>query len=148
MTRIVDGACIFLNRAGWPGGPGCALHAAALRRGEPITEWKPDVCWQVPIRRQDDTDQNGHVTSTIREWKRRDWGPGGDEFAWWCTADTEPADAFVGDRPVWQACRDELIALTSPAVYELLVEHLREREEAGWVPLPHPALKARAGAPT
>jgi hypothetical protein len=146
VSRIVDGACVFLNRTDHPGGAGCALHAAALRRGEPITEWKPEVCWQVPLRRHDETDAYGHVTSTIREWKRRDWGPGGAEFHWWCTADTEPANAFVGDRPVWQACRDELIALTSPAAYELLVEHLQQR--ADWVALPHPALKRRAGAPS
>ena len=29
----------------------------------------------------------GHVTSTLREWKRRDWGAGGVEFHWWCTED-------------------------------------------------------------
>ena len=28
-TRVVDGACIFLNRPGFPGGAGCALHLAA-----------------------------------------------------------------------------------------------------------------------
>ncbi len=27
-TRTVAGACIFLNRPGFPGGPGCALHRA------------------------------------------------------------------------------------------------------------------------
>ncbi len=26
-TRVVDGACIFLNRPGFAGGTGCALHA-------------------------------------------------------------------------------------------------------------------------
>src|ERR1700729_3603807 len=29
-TRVVDGACIFLNRPGFDGGPGCALHLAAI----------------------------------------------------------------------------------------------------------------------
>lgn len=28
-TRVVDGACIFLNRPDFDGGPGCALHLAA-----------------------------------------------------------------------------------------------------------------------
>ena len=32
-TRTVAGACIFLNRPGFPGGPGCALHRAALDAG-------------------------------------------------------------------------------------------------------------------
>ena len=146
VSLIVEGACIFLNRPDFPGGAGCALHAAALRRGESITDWKPEVCWQAPLRRHDETDVYGYVTSTIREWKRRDWGPGGAEFHWWCTAETEPADAFVGHQPVWQACRDELIAMTSPEAYELLVAHVLQRGE--WAPVPHPALKARATAPT
>jgi len=146
VSRVVDGACVFLNRPDHPGGPGCALHAAALRRGEPITEWKPEVCWQVPVRRQDETDVYGHVTSTIREWKRRDWGPGGEEFHWWCTADTDAANAFVGHVEVWESCREEIVAMTSVAAYDLLAGYLAERRDV--VPLPHPALKARVQAPT
>ena len=30
-TRVVDGACIFLNRPGFPAGAGCALHQRAVR---------------------------------------------------------------------------------------------------------------------
>ncbi len=30
MTRLVDDACIFLNRPGFAAGAGCALHTAAL----------------------------------------------------------------------------------------------------------------------
>ena len=51
-TRIVDGACIFLNRRGFPAGEGCALHLLALDQGREPVETKPDVCWQLPIRRQ------------------------------------------------------------------------------------------------
>ena len=50
-TRVHKGACIFLNRPGFPGGAGCALHALALRKGVHFVETKPDVCWQLPIRR-------------------------------------------------------------------------------------------------
>ena len=50
-TRTVDGACIFLNRPGFPGGEGCALHALALRIGLHPLDTKPDVCWQLPVRR-------------------------------------------------------------------------------------------------
>ena len=50
-TRKYKGACIFLNRPGFEGGIGCALHSKALKLGvEPLT-MKPDVCWQLPIRR-------------------------------------------------------------------------------------------------
>jgi hypothetical protein len=45
MTRIVKRACIFLNRPGFPGGPGCALHRAALETGLLPMALKPDVCW-------------------------------------------------------------------------------------------------------
>jgi hypothetical protein len=145
VSRVVDGACVFLNRPDHPGGAGCALHAAALRRGESITDWKPEVCWQAPLRRHDESDVYGWVTSTIREWKRRDWGPGGAEFHWWCTDETETADAFVGHRQVWETCRDELIAMTTEDAYKLLADYLAERRDV--VPLPHPALKRRAGTP-
>jgi len=140
-TRLHEDACVFLNRPGFPGGAGCALHQAAVRRGMRHLDLKPEVCWQVPIRRQDDTDAYGHVTSTIREWKRRDWGPGGQEFHWWCTSETDVADAFVGQVPVWQACRDELVALSSADAYELLARYLAERRDV--TALPHPARRSR-----
>ena len=47
-TRVVDGACIFLNRPGFAGGAGCALHLEALAQRESPVDWKPSVCWQLP----------------------------------------------------------------------------------------------------
>jgi hypothetical protein len=149
VTRLVDDACIFLNRPGFPGGAGCALHRAALEAGESFIEWKPEVCWQLPLRRHDDTDQHGYVTSTVREWKRRDWGEGGDDFHWWCT---ESGEAFVGEQPVYLTLRDELVELCGPAPYELLVRHIESRIAAATDPadpgprmaevfLPHPAVR-------
>ena len=73
VTQTVDDACIFLNRPGFEHGAGCALHQAAVRSERPL-DWKPDVCWQVPIRFDEHTDDNGHTTFILREWKRRDWG--------------------------------------------------------------------------
>src|SRR6202000_1786583 len=49
-TRIVDGACIFLNRPGFAGGAGCALHLAALDADEPTVHWKTSVCWQLHLK--------------------------------------------------------------------------------------------------
>ena len=135
VTRLVDDACIFLNRPGFEGGTGCALHIAALDAGERPLDWKPNVCWQVPIRLEHATDDNGHVTSRLREWKRRDWGEGGDEFHWWCT---EAAEAFVGKDPVYVSSRDEIIELVGQPIYDLMVEQL---ERPDWVPLPHPTLR-------
>jgi hypothetical protein len=139
VTRLVDEACIFLNRADFPGGAGCALHRAALDAGERPLDWKPDVCWQLPLRRSDETDAHGHVTSTVREWKRRDWGPGGAEFHWWCT---ESPDAFVDHRPVFETMEDELRALVGDTPYRLLVDQLRSGNGT-W--LPHPAVRVKVG---
>ena len=104
-TRVYKGACIFLNRTGFARGAGCALHVGALDAGERPLDWKPDVCWQVPVRRHDHVDEHGHVTSMVREWKRRDWGDGGQEFHWWCT---ETPEAFVGHQPTFEYLRDEI----------------------------------------
>lgn len=140
VTRQVDGACIMLNRPGFPGGAGCALHRAALERGERPLDWKPDVCWQLPLRREDETDDHGHVTSTVREWKRRDWGPGGFEFDWWCTDSHEPFAA--GGEAVWQGMRDEIVELVGAPVYDLLATYLAAKAAAGAL-LPHPASRPR-----
>ncbi len=136
MTQTIDDACVFLNRPGHPSGAGCALHQAALSRGDRPIDWKPDVCWQVPIRFDDFTDDNGHTTYIVREWKRRDWGEGGSEFAWWCTDDRL---AFVGDRPVWRSLRDELVELVGEEPYRMLVDYLSERSNAEF--LAHPRLR-------
>lgn len=139
-TRLVDDACIFLNRPGFAGGAGCALHIAALEAGERPLDWKPNVCWQVPIRLEHHTDDLGHVTSRLREWKRRDWGDGGQEFHWWCT---EAPEAFSGRDPVYRASRDEIVELVGQQIYDLMV---RQLERSEWVPLPHPTVRAATEA--
>jgi len=138
VTRLVEGACIFLNRPGFATGPGCALHQAALAVGDRPLDWKPEVCWQLPLRRSDETDAHGYVTSTVREWKRRDWGGGGEQFHWWCTDDHE---AFVGHEPVYDTLRDELIELCGEEPYRILVELIERRRSSREVFLPHPAVK-------
>ena len=139
VSRLVDGACIFLNRPGFPGGPGCALHRAALGRGQPPLELKPDVCWQLPLRREDATDDAGRVTSTISQWERRHWGEGGDEFHWWCT---EAPEAFSAAAPVYESLAPELEAMVGDATYQRLVGYLSARQSTR-IPLPHPVVRSR-----
>jgi hypothetical protein len=127
VTRIVDGACVFLNRPGFPGGPGCALHRAALERGIPPLQLKPDVCWQLPLRREDLVDAAGHVTTTVGPWQRRHWGGGGAEFHWWCT---EAPEAYGGSRPVWRAMSAELQTLLGADVYGRVARYLDGRAAA------------------
>ncbi len=140
VTRRHEGACIFLNRPDFPGGAGCAFHTAAQSRGENFIDWKPEVCWQVPIRLDFHIDDNEHETNILREWKRRDWGEGGDDFHWWCTEDPR---AFVGSVPVYVSSRDEIIALVGQGAYDRIVELIESRGTE--VFLPHPSVK-RASA--
>jgi len=138
VTRLHDEACIFLNRPGFAGGAGCALHSAAVARNERFIDWKPDVCWQLPLRLEHKLDENEHATYVLREWKRRDWGEGGQEFHWWCTDD--PA-AMVGHRPVYEELRDEIIELVGQLPFEMFVDQVRRRPSVQL--LPHPSLKKR-----
>ena len=138
VTRLVEGACIFLNRPGFPTGPGCALHQAALARGVHPLQLKPEVCWQLPLRREDQVADDGHVTSTVGQWDRRHWGAGGAEFAWWCT---EAPEAFVGDAPVYEEMAAELTAIAGKKVYKTLAKYLEDRKQRVRVPLPHPTVR-------
>lgn len=113
-TRVVDGACIFLNRPGFPGGAGCSLHLAALAAGESPMEWKPSVCWQLPIKVDWEMRDDGVEVATVRGWERRDWGAHGTTMAWVCT---EGDEAFVGDRPVIESLGAELREVLGDVVY-------------------------------
>lgn len=121
-TRVVDGACIFLNRPGFAGGAGCALHLAALDAGESPTEWKPSVCWQLPVRVDWEPTADGRETATVRAWTRADWGDEGETMAWCCT---EGDRAYVGDRPVVESLGEELAAMVGADVYVELRRRLR-----------------------
>jgi len=142
VTRLVDGACIMLNRPGFPTGPGCALHQAAVRRGKNPLEMKPEVCWQLPLRREDQVGDDGYVVSTVRQWDRRHWGAGGLEFAWWCT---ESPDAFVGGSPVYVEMKAELTAMVGAKTYRMLAAYMQDRQDRlpKGVPLPHPAVRTK-----
>lgn len=117
-TRVVDGACIFLNRPGFEGGAGCALHLAAEAAEEPPMEWKPSVCWQVPIRvdwmmRDDDVE-----VATVRRWTRADWGTDGEVMAWCCTERGETGgEAYVGEVRAVESLAGELTGIVGEAVY-------------------------------
>ncbi len=144
-TRVVDGACVFLNRPGFAGGAGCALHSLALRTGRSIVETKPDVCWQLPIRRTYDrvtrTDGSEVLVVSIAEYDRRGWGPGGHDLDWYCSGNTE---AHVGREPVYVSNRAELVELMGRPAYDELARLCEVRLAAagrrgpGMV-APHPA---------
>lgn len=139
-TRIVGGACIFHNRPGFSGGEGCALHVLALKDGREPLEYKPDVCWQVPIRRTYETvdrpDDTQVLVVTISEYDRRAWGSGGADLNWWCTG---AKSAHGASEPVYVSYKPELTELMGQEAYEALAE-LCEQRLAATLPLaPHPA---------
>jgi hypothetical protein len=140
VSHVVEDACIFLNRPGFGKGAGCALHVGALEADERPLDWKPEVCWQLPLRLDNHVDDNGHYTYTLREWKRRDWGDGGDEFHWWCT---EGPEAFSGHGSVVETLRDEIIEMVGEAPYDVLCRYVKSRGTETF--LPHPAVRRRAG---
>ncbi|MFD7132069.1 hypothetical protein [Streptomyces sp. NPDC059894] len=141
QTRPFNGSCIFQNRSGFPGGAGCSLHILALREGREPLETKPDVCWQLPIRRTydwiDRPDDTRVLQVSIGEYDRRGWGPGGHDLHWWCTSATS---AHGAGEPVYVSYRAELTELMGKAGYDRLVELCEERLAAR-LPLlaPHPA---------
>lgn len=112
-TRVVDGACIFFNRPDFAGGAGCALHIEAVHLGELPMDWKPEVCWQLPLRIDRGADDDGTPTATLRRWGRTDWGSDGRTMAWCCTEEPEP---YSGDRPVIDSLATEIEALVGPDV--------------------------------
>ncbi|MCZ4582756.1 hypothetical protein O4328_03470 [Rhodococcus opacus] len=141
-TRRYQGACIFLNRPGFEGGVGCALHSMALKRGIEPLEVKPDVCWQLPIRRTQEwverPDGEQILKTTVSEYDRRGWGEGGSDLDWYCSGSP---DAHVGAKAVWQSYAPELTELLGKAAYSELAKMCKRRAGLGLVAV-HPATAA------
>lgn len=89
-TRVVDGACIFLNRPGFPAGAGCALHQHAVLHGKAPHTVKPDVCWQLPIRRTYRTVELLTSPPTSRSASGSTTGAAGDPAATTSTGTARP----------------------------------------------------------
>jgi hypothetical protein len=113
-TRVVDGACIFFNHPGFEGGAGCALHLAALAADESPLDWKPSVCWQLPVKVDWEPLGEDKEIATVRGWTRADWGPEGATMAWCCT---EGERAYVGEQPVFESMAEEIEAVVGSTVY-------------------------------
>jgi hypothetical protein len=129
FTRVVNGGCVFLNRPGFAGGPGCALHAQALADGVNPLHRKPNVCWQVPLRIDESTAADGARLTTVRRWERLDFGTDGEPLQWWCT------DAYANGeqhpehhQQTWQHMESELRALCGDRVFNELADALSVRK--------------------
>jgi hypothetical protein len=135
--------CVFHNRADFPTGAGCALHGLALEEGRHPLETKPDVCWQLPIRRAyrevERADGSTYLEITITEYQQRDWGAGGHDMDWYCT--NEPK-AHTGAAAVYRTNEPELRELIGDAAYDELAEHCEAFLAARLPLLVHPATGA------
>ena len=54
---------------------------------------KPDVCWQLPLRREydwrEERDGARKLVITLTEYARAGWGEGGHDFDWYCSANSQ-----------------------------------------------------------
>ena len=138
--RYVEQACIFHNRRDFHSGAGCALHALALQQGRHPLETKPDVCWQLPIRRSfrdvERPDGTSYTEVSIAEYDRRGWGPGGHDLDWYCSGNTE---AHVAVEPLYITSKAELVELMGPEGYAELARHAEAHVRSRSALALHPA---------
>ena len=103
-------------------------------------ETKPDVCWQLPIRRTfrnvERQDGTTYTEVSIGEYDRRGWGPGGHDLDWYCSGNTE---AHVARRAVYVTHEAELTALMGKAAYDELVRHCEAHVRSRSALALHPA---------
>jgi hypothetical protein len=124
-TRLERNACIFLNHPDFVGGAGCALHLAAISEDERPMDYKPSVCWQLPLK----VDRS-NMQPTLRPWNRSDWGDGGDSIGWCCSERSESPESFKGEQPVFISLAHELTALVGEIAYAELAEQLTKPEKS------------------
>jgi hypothetical protein len=93
----------------------------ALRRGDNPIDWKPRICWQVPLFFDIDDKTK---TTVVRACRTVDWG-GEGILDWWYT---EYPDAFSADQPVYVTMEAELRRVCGDAVYDELAAYCRARQ--------------------
>ena len=133
VTRLVEGACIFLNRPGFPGGPGLRPPPGGPRPGPGCPGAQARRVLAAPAA------PGGHHRRAPATSPRRSpsgtAGTGataGAEFHWWCT---EAPEAFSGAEPVYREHGRELIAMVGRRpMYRRLVAYLQGRSAR--MPLP------------
>ncbi len=132
MTRLVrhEGpGCIFLNRPGFEGGAGCALHIAAddSRRTNDGLEAAGVLASPAAARTFQRRVRSCHVTTARVETPRL--GNRGRRLRWWCT---EEPEAFVGSEPLYRSARDEIVELIGAPIYDQMVQLLERTAGCRW----------------
>ena len=147
-TKKINKTCIFFNEKSFNEKLfGCALHHLANEENLHFKDTKPDICWQLPLRRSWESRENGEKSLeivVIGEYTRDSWGAGGADLDWYCTSNTE---AHTSSTPVYISQKTELIALMNEPAYGILKEKcnsvIKSREGLKFRSLPlfvlHPA---------
>ena len=120
-TRRINKSCVFFNDSSFDSKYfGCALHHLADQENKHYAETKPDICWQLPLRRSWESREIGDSSIevvVIGEYTREAWGEGGADFDWYCSSNSEAHNAQV---PIYKSHREELTRMMSPAAYQVL----------------------------
>lgn len=136
QVRKVNGMCIFYNQGtSEDGSIGCALHTEAERQGEDWRDWKPNICWQIPLR----VDHEGDY-DVLTAWDRDEhggWGNGENPSGgFWCIDDQAnypPAKYHENGIPmvnprVYESLENEITRIIGRNAYNALrVECARQR---------------------
>ena len=96
-------------------GPGCALHAAALDAGERPLDWKPEVCWQLPLRLDHHVDDNGHSPTRCASGSAATGARAARSSTGGAPRPTRRSSAA---KPVYETLRDEIIELVGDEPYD------------------------------
>ena len=91
-------------------------------------DWKPRICWQVPLFFDIDDKTK---TTMVRACRTVDWG-GEGILDWWCT---EHQDAFSADQPLYVTMEAELRGVCGAAVYDELAAYCQARQTLTLLPM-------------
>ena len=111
QTRVVDGACLFLNRPDFDGPTGCALHALAIREGVAGRDEAGRLLAAADpadFRQRGAPGRHARADGEHRRVRPPRLGPGGHDLNWYCSSNTE---AHVAAEPVYITERDALVEL-------------------------------------
>lgn len=106
--------CVFANDGNYEGGGGCAFHVEAMKRGEDYHDWKPEICWQVPLAVDYAEDIDTNILHMF-EWTK-------DDYPWFCSQDEV---TWISDKPLYQSMAEDLkrlLDLYDPKAYDIVKE--------------------------
>lgn len=124
--------CVFSNDPDFAGGAGCALHIAATNAEENPMDWKPTICWQMPLFVDFVTELNTHIVRAFY-WSEED-------YPWFCMNDEIN---WVAKKPLYQTMAGELERSIKHYGDEEAYPKIKELLDSIWVQVGKKTLKKR-----